>query len=94
MPSPLFITGEFIMTFEEKVTLIEKARKDYPDFNQEFIEYLGLGYSFNGAYNHFTIDNIKKYEKTSEIVVKPVEVVKPATVKPTTSAKTTITAKN
>lgn len=75
------------MTFEEKVVLIEKARKEYPDFNQEFIEYLGLGYSFNGAYNHFTTENIKKYEKEPEVAVKP------ATIKPVVQAKTTTTAK-
>lgn len=51
------------MTFEEKVAAIEEARKTYPEFNQEFMDYLGLGHSFNGAYNHFSIEHIKKYEK-------------------------------
>jgi len=58
------------MEFEEKCALIEKARKDYPEFDEEFKEYLGLGYGWNGAYHHFTLEDIKKYE--------PVVVAEPA----------------
>lgn len=70
------------MTFEEKVAAIEEARKTYPEFNQEFVDYLGLGHSFNGAYNHFSMTDIKKYEKTPVAEVKVVEPVKPKTTKP------------
>lgn len=81
------------MTFEEKVSAIEEARKTYPEFNEEFMEYLGLGHSFNGAYNHFTTEHIKKYEKSTPVnpqitdaVTEKTEPKKPVAT-PTTAAK-------
>lgn len=72
------------MNFSEKVVAIDEARKAYPAFNQEFIDYLGLGYSFNGAYNHFTLEDINKYApKTIAAPSVPKEV---KTVTPKTTA--------
>lgn len=82
------------MTFEEKVVLIDAARVKHSAFNEEFIEYLGLGHSFNGAYNHFTTEHIKKYEKPTPVnpqitdaVTQKIETKKPvaASSKPATS---------
>jgi hypothetical protein len=70
------------MTFEEKVAAIEEARKTYPEFNQEFVDYLGLGHSFNGAYNHFNIEHIKKYEKPEATKPQVVNTPKAKTTKP------------
>jgi len=61
------------MTFEEKVALIEQARVEYPEFNEEFLDLLGRGYSFNGAYNHFSEADINKYKKKVIEPVKPVQ---------------------
>jgi hypothetical protein len=65
------------MDFNEKIKLIEQARKDYPEFELEFTEYLGLGNSFNGAYNHFGIADIEKYKPAAvvtKVVATPVAV--------------------
>jgi hypothetical protein len=70
------------MSFNEKVQAIEEARKLHPEFNTEFEAYLGLGHSFNGAYNHFTLEDIKKYEPVEVKVVQPTTTVKAAAVKP------------
>lgn len=64
--------------FEEKCRVIELARKKYPEFDQEFKDYLGLGYGWNGAYNHFTLEDIAKYEPKVEPVVEPVKPAAPA----------------
>ena len=76
------------MSFNEKIKTIEEARKLHPEFNTEFEAYLGLGHSFNGAYNHFSLDDIKKYEPVEIKVVQPTTVkasaVKPAQGKPAT----------
>lgn len=48
------------MNFNEKVQLIEEARK-WPIFDTIFREYLAAGNSFNGAYNHFSIEDVNKY---------------------------------
>jgi hypothetical protein len=65
------------MDFNEKIKLIEQARKDYPGFELEFTEYLGLGNSFNGAYNHFSIADIEKYKPVA-VVTKVVATPAPA----------------
>jgi hypothetical protein len=65
------------MDFQQKIEAIEKARIDYPAFNEVFLEYLGLGNSFNGAYNHFSLKDIAKYEPAA---------VAPTTAKPVTAA--------
>lgn len=83
------------MSFNDKINAIENARKEYPEFNEQFIAYLSLGHSFNGAYNHFSLEDIKKYEKTSVEEIKPVtvveqkvtETVKPKTTKPAIALK-------
>jgi hypothetical protein len=72
------------MTFEDKVKHIDKARKEYPSFNDEFMAYLGLGHSFNGAYNYFTVEHINAYKPKA--VVKPVST-KNNTVKATANIK-------
>lgn len=60
------------MDFQQKVEAIEKARKELPEFDQEFKDYLGLGHSFNGAYNHFSLADIEKYRpKTAAPAPKP-----------------------
>ena len=80
------------MSFNEKIIAIEEARKLYPEFDQKFTDYLGLGNSFNGAYNHFTIDDIKKYEPNNTTTILTVEkTVEPVT-KPTTKATVRKTA--
>ena len=50
------------MTFNEKVILIENARLLYPAFDVEFKEFLATGQSPNGAYNHFSIEDIERYK--------------------------------
>jgi hypothetical protein len=59
------------MEFSEKIELIEKARADYPEFDEEFKEYLGRGFGTNGAYNHFTLEDIEKHAPKKVVV--PVE---------------------
>lgn len=77
------------MSFNEKIEIIEAARKQYPEFNKKFLEYLEVGNSFNGAYNYFSLEDIKIYEP-KEIKVKqpntPVKTVAAKTIqgKPTT----------
>jgi hypothetical protein len=80
------------MSFNQKIIAIEEARKLYPEFDQKFTDYLGLGNSFNGAYNHFTIDDIKKYEPNNTTTIVTAEkTVEPVT-KPTTKAAVRKTA--
>lgn len=55
------------MTFQEKCRLIEIARHDYVTFEAVFREYLGSGKSLNGAYNHFTLEDIEEHRKLSEL---------------------------
>jgi hypothetical protein len=55
------------MTFKEKCDLIDEARRLYVTFEQEFKEFLAYGNSTNGAYNHFSIEDIKKHEKASKL---------------------------
>lgn len=57
------------MNFQQKCRLIEIARHDYITFENEFREYLASGRSLNGAYNHFTIEDIEKHKKLSELHV-------------------------
>jgi hypothetical protein len=77
------------VSFNEKIEIIEAARKQYPEFNKKFLEYLEVGNSFNGAYNYFSLEDIKIYEP-KEIKVKqpntPVKTVAAKTIqgKPTT----------
>lgn len=54
------------MDFQTKIALIEEARIKYRTFEEEFREYLGLGNSFNGAYNHFSIEDVEKHKQLSE----------------------------
>jgi hypothetical protein len=77
------------MSFNEKIKTIEEARKLHPEFNTEFEAYLGLGHSFNGAYNHFTLEDIKKYEPVELKVVEPTSPTKTAAVKPVQSKPAT-----
>jgi hypothetical protein len=72
------------MTFEEKVVLVDAARIKHPAFDQEFIEYLGLGHSFNGAYNYFTVEHVNKYNKSTPVNPQITDAVtqKPKTTKP------------
>ena len=58
--------------FLKKCALIEEARIKYPEFDEEFKAFLGAGNGFNGAYNHFTVEDIAKYE----VVVTPPVVTK------------------
>lgn len=83
------------MNFSEKIAAIEEARKLHPEFDKEFTDYLGLGHSFNGAYNHFTIEDINKYNKPAPVKTQPAPTVVQNTkttktetqVKPETQAK-------
>ena len=70
------------MSFNEKIEIIEAARKQYPEFNAKFEAYLGLGHSFNGAYNYFSLEDIKIYEP------KEIKVKQPNTTVKTVAAKT------
>lgn len=54
------------MDFHTKIELIEDARTKYRTFEEEFREYLGAGHSFNGAYNHFSIEDVEKHKQLSE----------------------------
>jgi hypothetical protein len=54
------------MDFQTKIELIEKARLKYRTFDHEFREYLGSGNSFNGAYNHFSLEDVEKHKILSE----------------------------
>jgi len=68
------------MSFSDKIAKIEQARILYPEFNSAFIEYLGLGNSFNGAYNHFSLEDLKQYEpkKITAQIVKTEATIEPA----------------
>lgn len=55
------------MDFYYKCRLIENARYDYETFEQVFREYLASGKSLNGAYNHFTLEDIEEHRKLSEL---------------------------
>lgn len=50
------------MKFEEKSALIDVAVKLYPTFRREFNDYLALGHSHNGAYHHFTLEDIERHK--------------------------------
>ena len=50
------------MTFDEKIEYIENARILYSSFDEEFKEFLATGQSPNGAYNHFSIEDIEKHK--------------------------------
>lgn len=67
------------MSFTDKVEKIEQARKLYPEFNTAFNEYLGLGHSFNGAYNYFSEADIEKYKPKLEEKINVKVAEKPAT---------------
>jgi NAD+--asparagine ADP-ribosyltransferase len=69
------------VSFNEKIEALEVARKQYPEFNKKFLEYLEIGNSFNGAYNHFSLDDIKVYEPKEVKVKQPTTAVKAAAVK-------------
>lgn len=56
------------MNFNDKILLIEDARKKYALFDRDFKEYLAAGHSFNGAYNHFSIEDIDKHAAKATIV--------------------------
>lgn len=51
------------MDFNKKVEILEQARKDYPEFEEEFLDLVGRGYSFVGAYDYFSVDHANKYKK-------------------------------
>lgn len=70
------------MSFNEKIEIIEAARKQYQEFNKKFLEYLEVGNSFNGAYNYFSLEDIKIYEP------KEIKVKQPNTTVKTVAAKT------
>ena len=70
------------MSFNEKIEALEAARKQYPEFNKKFLEYLEIGNSFNGAYNHFSLEDIKVYEPKEVKVKQPTTSAKTAAVKP------------
>jgi len=55
-----------MLTFQEKIAIIEEARYKYVTFEQEFRKYTASGNSFNGAYNFFTIEEVKKHKELSE----------------------------
>jgi hypothetical protein len=55
-----------MLTFQEKIALIEEARLKYITFEQEFREYLASGNSFVAAYNFFTIEEVIKHKDVSE----------------------------
>ena len=57
------------LDFLTKVMLIEIARKQYITFENEFRSYLAAGNSFNGAYNHFTLEDIEIHKQKSELYV-------------------------
>jgi len=57
------------MDFQTKIELIEEARIKYRTFEEEFREYLGLGHSFNGAYNYFSVEDVERHKKLSEKAV-------------------------
>lgn len=57
------------MDFNTKCYEIERARYKYITFEAVFREYLASGASFNGAYNYFTIEDIEKHKKLSELQV-------------------------
>lgn len=57
------------MDFNKKIEILEQARKDYPEFDAEFLDLLGRGYSFVGAYDYFSVDHANKYKKESVKVV-------------------------
>ena len=57
------------MDFSKKIEILEQARKDYPEFDVEFLDLLGRGYSFVGAYDYFSVDHANKYKKESVKVV-------------------------
>jgi hypothetical protein len=57
------------MEFKEKCRIIDEARRTYITFEQEFNEFLAYGNSVNGAYNHFSLEDIKKHEKLSKVEV-------------------------
>lgn len=54
------------MDFQTKIKLIEDARLKYRTFEHAFKDYLGYGNSFNGAYNHFSIEDVEKHKQLSE----------------------------
>jgi hypothetical protein len=57
------------MDFSKKIEILEQARKDYPEFDAEFLDLLGRGYSFVGAYDYFSVDHANKYKKEPVKVV-------------------------
>jgi len=77
MPSPYLLktTWRTTVSFNEKIEALEAARKQYPDFNKKFLEYLEIGNSFNGAYNYFSLEDIKIYEPKEIKVQTPVKTV-------------------
>jgi hypothetical protein len=72
------------MDFSKKIEILEQARKDYPEFDAEFLDLLGRGYSFVGAYDHFSVDHANKYKKEpARVVTAPVTAAKKVIATPT-----------
>jgi len=55
------------MDFLTKSMILEAARKQYLTFDNEFREYLAQGNSFNGAYHHFTLEDVEQHKAQSEL---------------------------
>ncbi len=59
-----------MISFEEKIRIIDRARHDYITFDEEFKTYIASGNSFNGAYNFFSIADVEKHK---ELTIKRLE---------------------